>query len=63
VVKNKILEDGWPTIEEQKAYWRRKELDSLQREQLLRAVDAFSMFLGELNTAMGKLRKEFEKLT
>lgn len=53
----------FPTIEEQEAHWKRKEFEALDNKQLLRALDAFSVFLGELNTAIGKLRKEFETLT
>jgi hypothetical protein len=56
----------FPSLEEQEAYWceqARKERDAVTKEQALKALDAFSTFLGELNTAIGKLRKEFEKLS
>ena len=33
-----------------------------EKEQLLRAVDAMGVFLGELNTAIGKMRAEFEAM-
>jgi hypothetical protein len=40
---------------------KRKEWESLDNKQLLLALDAFSDFLGELNDAIGKLRKNFEQ--
>ncbi len=39
-------------------YWQEKQ----RNESLLKAVDAFAVFLGALNNSISKLRMEFESL-
>jgi hypothetical protein len=52
-------------IEDTEAYWRNKERVAAMSDpaKLVAAVDAFGVFLNELNSSIGKLRKEFEKLS
>lgn len=50
---------GFPTITEQKQYWQHKEKEA---DRLLKAAEAFGVFLGDMNDAIGKLRKVFDSL-
>lgn len=52
----------WATTEEQQDYWNRKERQQQRIEQLVECVDAFTVFLADINEAISKLRKEFERL-
>lgn len=54
-----MKQSGFPSPEEQMAYWNKKEV----REQvLLQALDAFSDFLTDLQSTMAKLRGKLEKV-
>lgn len=57
-----MVAEPWPTVEEQKAYWRDKEMESIDKEQLLKAVDAMAEFLDEMQKAITKMRSVFDEL-
>lgn len=55
----------FPSIAEQKQFWSDKErIAAMQEpEKLMKAVEAFGVFLDEMNHAISKLRREFNQLT
>ena len=55
----------WPSEEEQREYWRRREREAVlgNPAALLHAIDAYTTFFDELQAATAKLKKELECLT
>lgn len=59
---NNMPTDGWPTTEEQIAYWQRRDQERKIRDSMPEVLNAFAVFLGDLNEAIGKLSAKLHAL-
>ena len=54
---------GFPTITEQKSHWNTKDLEAVDKAQLVQAVEAMAVFLDQMNKAIGTFREALNRLT